>query len=539
VSDFVLCFRLRQPAIGFGRGRFAVSDFVLCFRLRQPAIGFWNVPCCLGETRRGNAVLGTSATIAGGAVHFTAFNNDNSSYTTSGSGPETDTDTASGVAGTAKVSGSGSSSQYTWQLFGDTLGSGGVISSGSLSYEVTSSETDADSTTDSGTETIPDELGGPSQTASYSITESTPDNETAYETGTETLGSGGTISSGSDSFSWSIGNSLNRNLGISGISAILGINESSTDTYGFGESGTETITTGGSDVPGTVSFVWTQMGTDNYQIGQANTTGSSSTDGYDTTSYSLGMTNTQSSSWKDTGADVLSDDDEVVGETDSYTWAYLNSVTDSLTETETVSESYPTTAYGVSMTDGTANYSGWAIESLSLSDSGAQTLGVDVSDPSSWSVAGETDQFTIQDSIANGYGLAKSWSFYWLPGEPQGITTLNGTSTEGESDVYSLSDAGSDSLSGSTSDSSDSYAIANTGYSSTTAEVSGTGPSGTYSNFTSTETTNSINADGTDSFGPGDDVESTLSLTDAGLVTTSLDESFQLSQNGVGTITGG
>ncbi len=78
-----------------------------------------------------------------------------------------------------------------------------MIASGSLSYTVSSSDTDAESTTDSGTETLADEVSsGPSQTASYSITESTPDNETAYETGTETLGAGGTISSGSASFSW-------------------------------------------------------------------------------------------------------------------------------------------------------------------------------------------------------------------------------------------------------------------------------------------------------------------------------------------------
>ena len=170
------------------------------------------------------------------------------------------------------MSGSGSSSQLTHQLFGDSLGSGGAIASGSLSYTVSSSDSDAAATTDSGTETIPDEAsGGPSQTASYSTTETTPDDETAYETGTETLGSGGTISGGTASFSWSVGNSLSRNLAISGIAATLSIKETSTDTYGFGESGTESITTGGGDAPGSVSFDWNQMGTDDYQIQQGNT----------------------------------------------------------------------------------------------------------------------------------------------------------------------------------------------------------------------------------------------------------------------------
>ena len=177
---------------------------------------------------------------------------DTSSYTDSSTGSESDTDTATGVAGTVTISGSGSSSQLTHQVFGDILGSGGVIASGSLSYTVSSSDTDADSTTDSGTETLSDEVShGPSQTASYSTTESSPDDETAYETGTETLGAGGTISGGTASFGWSVGNSLSRNLGVSGISATLTIKETSTDTYGFGESGTETITTGGADAPGT------------------------------------------------------------------------------------------------------------------------------------------------------------------------------------------------------------------------------------------------------------------------------------------------
>jgi hypothetical protein len=210
--------------------------------------------------------------ISSGSDCFTVNDLDTSSDTSSGSGPANYNDAAHDPNGRVTESGSGSSSQLTHQVFGDVLGSGGVIASGSLSYTVSSSDTDAESTTDSGMETVGDDLpGGPSQTASYSVTESSPDNDTAYETGTETLGSGGTISGGTASFSWSVGNSLNRNLGVSGIAAILHITESTTDSYGFGESGTETITTGGADEPGCVSFVWNQMGTDNYQIQQGNT----------------------------------------------------------------------------------------------------------------------------------------------------------------------------------------------------------------------------------------------------------------------------
>jgi hypothetical protein len=160
----------------------------------------------------------------------------------------------------------------------------------------------------------------------------TPDDDTDYETGTETLGEGGTISSGLASFSWSEGNSESRNLTISGIGAILSISEDSTDTYGFGESGTETITTGGADAPGTVSFVWNQMGTDDYQIEQG--------DGALPTNYVLNFTDTVSSSWHDAGADALTNSDTVTGETDTYTWSQLNSPTDDVVEAETVSGTY-------------------------------------------------------------------------------------------------------------------------------------------------------------------------------------------------------
>ena len=141
--------------------------------------------------------LGASATISGGSDCFTVYDLDTSSYVSSGSGPENYNDTADAPNGTATVTGSGSSSSLTNQTFGDILGSGGGIASGSLSYTVTSSETDAATTIESGTETIADELSdGPSQTASYDVSTTMPDNATAYETGTETLGEGGTISGG-------------------------------------------------------------------------------------------------------------------------------------------------------------------------------------------------------------------------------------------------------------------------------------------------------------------------------------------------------
>jgi hypothetical protein len=71
--------------------------------------------------------------ISSGSDCFTVNDLDTSSDTSTGSGPENYNDTAHDPNGTAKESGSGSSSQLTNQVFGDVLGSGGVIASCSLS----------------------------------------------------------------------------------------------------------------------------------------------------------------------------------------------------------------------------------------------------------------------------------------------------------------------------------------------------------------------------------------------------------------------
>jgi archaellum component FlaF (FlaF/FlaG flagellin family) len=125
---------------------------------------------------------------------------------------------------------------------------------------------------------------------------------------------------------------LGRSLTISGISATLSITEDSTDSYGFGESGTESITTGGAAAPGTVGFLWDQMGTDDYVIDQGDQFTNTVTEGsltyhWVTDTYLFNLTDTVSSSWHDDGADVLTDGDSVTGETDNGTWSDLNSVT--------------------------------------------------------------------------------------------------------------------------------------------------------------------------------------------------------------------
>ncbi len=324
--------------------------------------------------------------------------------------------------------------------------SAATSASGSLSYTVSSSDTDAATTIESGTETIGDELSdGPSQTASYTVNTTMPDHATAYETGTETLGGGGTIGSGSASFTWFDGNSLNRNLTVSGIAATLSITENSTDTYGFGESGTESITTGGADAPGTVSFVWNQMGTDDYQINQGNSAsytlnGTTNTESM-TTTYLLNLTDTASSSWHDAGADELTDNDSVVGETDTYQWHQLNSVTDSL------NESFTCYYYIGSTNFATDTETGGGMQSFSMADAGCETWSPNDSEGGALSLEAETDTDTLWLSSSHSFEADNSFTSEYHtttysiydPYQTDDVFSLGETETSSESESGSWS----------------------------------------------------------------------------------------------------
>ena len=90
-------------------------------------------------------------------------------------------------------------------------------------------------------------LGG----LAYEVSTTILDDDTAYESGTEDLGGGGAIDDGTASFSWGEGDSTSREITSAGE---YNFDVFGTNTYGFGESGTESITTGGADLPGSASF---------------------------------------------------------------------------------------------------------------------------------------------------------------------------------------------------------------------------------------------------------------------------------------------
>ena len=337
-----------------------------------------------------------AATIAGGSDCFTVGTENTSSYTSTGSGPESYSDTATTLSGDATVDTSGSSSSLDDQIFGDVLGSGGGITSGSLTYTVSSSDSSADSTTESGSVTAT--VGeGILETYSYGSDVTQPSDDTAYETGTETLGAGGTIDGGIASFTWSDGSAINRDLTDSGDVGVTGNeSDSSTDTYGFAESGTETITTGGADAPSTVSFVWNQMGTDNYV--DSYVTASPFTIGTmsGSTSDNEYMTDTVSSSWHDAGVDALTDGDSVTAESNTYTWNNSHSFAGDVTTwyQETI-VSYP--AYTTVESD---LYSESGVLSFTSAETGCDTLSADGDE---LTIDGNTASFSVGGFVTQSY----------------------------------------------------------------------------------------------------------------------------------------
>ena len=337
--------------------------------------------------------LGESATIAGGSDCFTVSESDSSVYNDTGSGPESYNDTSSSPADTATVNNSGSSSDLVYQTFGDALGTGGAISSGSLSYTDSTSEVDDEAADQVGAGTVSYAIG--STVGTYGIDTGMSDADSDYETGTESLGGGGTIAGGTASFLWSetsaVGQCLRFTVSLPG----LNVQESSTDAEGFAESGTESMTAGGADLPGTASFDWTQMGTDSYLQTEAALENVAT------------ISDTVSASWSDDGTDSLTAGDSLVAQTDSYDFASVNSEGWGASGTEIDDVGYSSTSTGAA----TVVYSSWSGECVSDGDAGYDTLSADASDSGSLTLASATASYTIAGSADDGETDGVGWYF--------------------------------------------------------------------------------------------------------------------------------
>ena len=270
-----------------------------------------------------------------------------------------------------------------------------------MSYTDTASEADFQTITQSGMETLADELSyAPSQTASFTITTSNAVDDSDYESGTETLGGGGSITGGSASVSWSDDATTGRTLNTSGVATTLNIHESSTDSDGFAESGTESIMSGGADASGSMNFNWDQLGTDNYAITQANSA-SEVVSGLSTSaSYLLTLADSVSSSWDDEGTESLSDDARLAAQTDSYTWTDFHSLSYALAEAVSTSYYDPPSGSVPTITS-TLVCTGSGTQSFSLADDGGDTLAADASDSGSLTLVGGSDSYTMGDALTD------------------------------------------------------------------------------------------------------------------------------------------
>jgi hypothetical protein len=316
--------------------------------------------------------LGTSATISGGSDCFTVDVQDDAGYDSTQSGTEYYSDgyDQSGT-GTAGVDSFGSFSTSEHQEFGDDLGIGGAITSGNLSYTDTVSDTSGDTSTG----TYADD---------FEIPTTILDNSTAYESGNETLGAGGTIEGGTASFSWSDGSSTSLEVTSAGS---FTIDFDGVNTYGFSQSGSQSITTGGADVPGSASFDWTQEATANDLD-------------YNSTFYS---SNTESASWHDDGTDQLNDNDALTGVTDHFTWIEYDSMTGSINH---------------------------GLATFSAIDAGCDTLSADESESGCLTLISGTASHTVSEILFD-YGSSFALPFFpdtnILPfGGPDNLTAFLG-----------------------------------------------------------------------------------------------------------------
>ena len=298
----------------------------------------------------------------------------------------------------------------------------GAISSGSLTYTDSNSDSSGETVYESDTESF-------LAAGDYDATTTMPEDDTAYETGTETLGGGGTIVGGSDYFSWSEGDSTVADDAIAGpLPESISVAEADYNTYGFGESGTETITTGGADVPGSVSFDWVQEGTGDYQLALDEIYSTSNPETWSTVTSSDCFTDTVSASWTDAGVDQLTDSGSLAAQTDDYNWEETQSLTDygSVSTTESIPSTLITSQGDSSIAS-----------TYSATDAGCDTLTANEASPSLALAAG-----TATYAVDAWDSVSVLGSETWTGPSGTSSTTTNIEETESYPETVFLSDSG-------------------------------------------------------------------------------------------------
>ena len=139
-----------------------------------------------------------------------------------------------------------------------------------------------------------------------------------------------------------------------------------------------------------------------------------------------------------------------------------------------------------------------------------------MSDPASWTLVAETDDFDIDDSIAN---ATEEWGTVTGTIEDGGSGPYAGSNYYNFDYAYSMVDSGNDTISGTTTDSSNTYPLNEWSYTSATTGGAESPPGEVLAATWSVENSKSLAAEGTNSIGPGTDNQSTMSFDYEGLAT--------------------
>ena len=144
--------------------------------------------------------------------------------------------------------------------------------------------------------------------------------------GNQTYSAGGVVNSGDNSFTFIQNDFSSHNLTLTTTSDV--VNDSGSETYSETMLGTETYGVGGSVSAGSDSFTWSQTASDNLILTQdynGTTLGAY-------TLYDMTVDDQIYQSFYDVGTDILGASDSILGGCDTYTWGQSRNLVSTLTD---------------------------------------------------------------------------------------------------------------------------------------------------------------------------------------------------------------
>ncbi len=192
------------------------------------------------------------------------------------------------------------------------IGSNGNIVGGTDTYIYSSFGSHSQSETQTGSQVLADPEGGPSYTAAFESLSIVTTSLSSYTNGTLTLGALADVRGGSDTFTFLQANTDSHSLVDTGSNE--NIIDVGCDSYYLTMTGTEILGTGGSVASGGDWFTWQQGASDSYTLSQSQSASGQNTQ------YLLSMSDLLTDSFSDVGTDILGASDSILGGSDTYTW---------------------------------------------------------------------------------------------------------------------------------------------------------------------------------------------------------------------------